>query len=172
MQKKFLQPLYLLIFVLLIIEAIVCNDYRNIQNEQKLADREMLKLDIEYAINQLKKNNLPYIDLSKVARFSWDKFYVFGPYTSERSIKSVLGILSPWGIGTTVDSSENKVFLVFTRQGNVVHSLDYYTSGGDFSFLIDRNTQVDDTVPHAEYSYEQARFALDESGRIIWVGNQ
>lgn len=172
MSKKILQLFCGVALALLIVEVFICKDYHDVQNEQKVADKEILIQDIKDAFSQLENNGLPYIDLSNVARFNWDKFYIFGPYTPERSIKSVLGIISPWGIGTTVDTSENKVFLVFTRQGNVVHSLDYFLDAGDFLSLIDQNSPKIDDIRYAVYPYGQARFALDESGKLIWIGTR
>jgi hypothetical protein len=158
-------------FALLLVMIVLSTyflSYCSVRNEQQLADRKIFQLDLINAVSQLEDGSVPFIDLAKIARFDWDKFYVFGPYTSDAYINSTLGIF--WSLKTTIDSNDGMTLLVFTRKGKPVHYFDYGNENGDFSALL--HYEDPNSPPHAEYSFQEARFALDEKGRIVWVGGK
>jgi hypothetical protein len=155
---------FVAMFAVVIVETALFVSYYSDQKEQDLADRKILEGDLEVAVNQLEKGEVSYVDISKIARFDWDKLYIFGAYTPESYIDSILGIWWPWAIRTTIDTNDSITLLVFTRHGRVVHYLNYEIGKGNFSTLIEDN--------YAEYSYQDAIFTLDEKGRIIWVNKK
>ncbi len=86
--------------------------------------------------------------------FEWDKMYVFGPYTSQKDVESLIGISWPEFKQTTVKSSDSVCLVLFVRDSEVVGwyeqprtiDLSWLTKGepymrSDAVFRIDRTAQ-------------------------------
>jgi len=110
-------------------------------------------------ISHYENGETSVIDLSLIEAFSWDRFYVFGPYTSLSELESTVGRSWRNICFTHIDVLENHVLLVFTKDRKVVHCLEYPTHTYDFSYLANYSSG---------YSVQEANFVLDESGSVIW----
>jgi len=69
--------------------------------------------------------------LSKLDTFTWDRLYIFGPYTSPSSIQERLG--KNWSPDRPFDLSlDIFVLLVFTDNGEIVQHVMYPRGPDDF----------------------------------------
>lgn len=165
--KKYFPILSVLILIIFFVQYYLCIKRSSMFEEQKLLDRQILASDIRISVEQLKNKDIQVLDFRSIARFSWEKLYIFIPYTSEKSIKSILSINHSWGLGTTVDTNNGVVFIVFVRKGEIVQSLDYFKSDGDFSSLVNADQLP---IAYAEFIYEHAQFTQNKEGDFIWIG--
>jgi len=84
---------------------------------------------------QLQKNEWSMVDLSKVAGPEWDSVCIFGPYSTNKSVKEKLGF--DWNIeeNSSIASSDAINVLAFTKNGNVLKFVEYPRESGDFADL-------------------------------------
>lgn len=114
-------------------------------------------------ISRYENGKVSEIDLATITEFSWDRLYVFGPYTQPEEIKSIIG--KSWYVNcfTQIDSLENSALLVFTSNAEVVYCLDYPMGENDFVYLYKYTSG---------FSIEEAHFVLNESRDLIWLGRE
>ena len=119
-----------------------------------------LSAKLSNMISQYENGEISVIDLSLMETFSWDRFYVFGPYTSLSELESTVGRSWRNICFTHIDVLENYALLVFAKERKVVHCLEYPTHTYDFSSLANYSSG---------FSAQEANFVLDESGNVIWA---
>jgi hypothetical protein len=124
--------------------------------EQEVS-RQKLDADLSNAISQNKSGTISYIDFSKITAFDWDRMYTFGPYMSPETMDKTLGTF--WPVSRLLFLSKYETLIVFTKDGWVVNYLIYPNDPGNFS----------GTFKQAGYSFQEARFAIDKYGEMIWV---
>lgn len=121
-------------------------------------NRQILQTNLARAISQNQAGEIPVVDFSSITTFSWDRLYIFGPYTSSEKIDSILGSFWIGSRFTSIKSSDRITLLVFTKNGRVVQYLEFPRGQGDFSPADNGKG----------YAIEESRFLVDESGRMIW----
>jgi hypothetical protein len=133
--------------------------------------------DLTEEINRYKKGEISEIDMSSLTTFTWDRLYVFGPYTHLAEIDSMFG--NPWfgdswrdKCHTAIELHDGVALLVFVSENKMVVCTDYPRVGRNDVTDYD----VHDFAGLQEYKSgflrEEARFVLDERGRAIWAGNK
>jgi len=119
-----------------------------------------LRAKLSNIILRYENGEISVIDLSVIEAFSWDRLYVFGPYTPLSELESTVGRSWRNICFTHIDVLENYALLVFAKDRKVVHCLEYPTHTYDFSSLANYS---------AGLSAQEALFVLDESGSVIWA---
>ena len=119
-----------------------------------------LEAKLSNIIPYYENGEISAIDLSVIKAFSWDWFYVFGPYTSLSELESTVGRSWRNICFTHIDALENHALLVFAKDSKVVHCLEYPTHTYDFSSLANYSSG---------FSAQEALFLLDEIGSVIWI---
>jgi hypothetical protein len=126
--------------------------------ETHRVERENLENNLSGMISLYKNGEISFIDLSIISTFSWDRLYIFGPYTSLEVInKSLNGIwLRYWN--TSIEYNEGIVLLVFTNKGKVVQYLEY-----------PRGPQCDFAGAHNlnGFNRDDAHFIVDDKQRCL-----
>lgn len=124
-------------------------------------DGELGKLDM--LIDLYKNGRISVIDISSITDFSWDRLYIFEPYTSPTWLDAALGSSWRTNCSTRIEYSDGVTLLLFMKNGKVMHCADYPRST-DF--------QVPWPPPEGGYSPRQARFVLDDKGRLVLEGTK
>ncbi len=108
----------------------------------------------------LKNQNSDIIDISKLTPFSWDRLYIFKPFTPIKSINSELGFTWEEANKTLINQDDSYNLLVFTIKNEVVNYIKWPRGKGDFS-------KIETTV----YPYESAKFLLKQEkfGEQDWL---
>ena len=136
-----------------------------VEPESVRINRQKLETLISNEISSYKTGETSVIDFSAIKMpFSWDRLYVFGPYTTSSKIDKVLG--KSWNdklCVTTIIGNDGIALLIFTNNGQVVQCLDYGRDGNDFDNLEKHETGI---------PIEQAHFILDERENLIWVNSK
>ena len=122
-----------------------------------------LETELAELISQYEDGSISVIDLTSITRFSWDKVYIFGPYTQPSEIETAVGKSWQKNCNTEIASLENSTLLLFTNNEKVVHCTDYPMDKNDFVSLY-RHTEG--------FSFNEAQFTLSDTGNLIWIGNQ
>ena len=84
---------------------------------------DSLKTVIIDAFARYESGEIPYVDLSTITPFSWDRFYVIGAFWSGSRLNSYFGI-SWMTCYTRTYWHDGYVFLVFTMNGKIVRCFD------------------------------------------------
>ena len=109
-------------------------------------------------VSLYQNGRISVIEISASTAFAWDRLYLFEPYTPPSVLDAALG--SSWrkNCTTQIESSARYTLLLFTRDGFVVHCLDY-----------PRQTVFAVPWPqnNSGLSPRQALFVLDERGRLV-----
>ena len=119
-----------------------------------------LEAKLSNIISHYENGEISVIGPSVIKAFSWDRFYVFGPYTSLSELESTVGRSWRNICITHIDVLENQALLVFAKDSKVVHCLEYPTHTYDFSSLANYSSG---------FSAQEVLFLLDESGSVIWI---
>lgn len=155
LRMKRLAQISLIMLVLLCILGVV--SYLDLKSKEK--ERQKMSSILVRAIQKNRAGIIDKVDVSLLTSFSWDKLYVFGPYTPPKKIDT---ILDKYWIGsrfTEIKSSDRISLLVFTKNGQVVQYLESPRSRGDFS----------PAANETGYSMIEAQFIVDEKGQMIWA---
>ena len=121
------------------------------------------EIALSEAISRHKNSEIPIVDLSKITTFSWDRVYVFGPYTELSKIDSVVGKSWHNYCFTTIDSYDGFALLIFTNKSQFVNCIELPRDVADFASL---------ETHKAGFSAKEAQFILDAKGNMIWVDNK
>lgn len=119
-----------------------------------------LEAELSDRISRYEKGEVSVIDLSAVTTFSWDRLYVFGPYTPLSELESTVGKSWRKICFTQIDVLEGYTLLVFTENKKVIHCLEYPVEKYDFSSLASYTSGI---------SIQEAKFILDENKSLIWT---
>jgi hypothetical protein len=133
-------------------------------NEELIGTVDPLKADLSGVITRYKMGEVEVVDISAVTTFSWQRLYIFGPYTSLLKIDDTVGRSWRKKCYTDIHVSDGVNLLVFTDGKTVVHCLDYPMNEGVFNFT--------EPAFRAGISPQEARFTVKNDSLLIWVGNQ
>jgi hypothetical protein len=126
--------------------------------QENANERVLIRHQINDQIEKYANHEVSSIDISACTKFEWDRFFIFGPYSSAKKINSVLGSFWIGSHFTDIESNEAITLFVFMNHGHVVKYLEFPRGPVDFS-----------TAYHESgYTVENAIFTLDTRGRIIW----
>lgn len=152
--KKLARTSLILLMLLCVLGVVF---YLNFKSEEK--DRNKLSLSLVQAIQRNKVGEIDKVDLSLLTSFSWDKLYIFRPYSPPEYIDTVLGKYWIGSRFTEIEWSDRISLLVFTKNGQVVQYVEFPRNQGDFSLAANEKG----------YSITEAQFIMDEKGQMIWV---
>jgi hypothetical protein len=144
----------ILLLALFVIVLTVPSIYVMIERTEQ-TQKQDLSTDISNAVLQNKAGERAVIDMSKITTFSWDKLYIFPPYTPYEKINSILG--TEWFGSRRIEGDENIVLFVFTKEGKVVQYLEYLRISSDFS-----------NTGKMEYSFDDALFTINQQGKAVF----
>jgi hypothetical protein len=119
---------------------------------------DILETRLTSALSSYEHGKSSVIDLSAATSFSWDRLYVFVPYTPLEQLESTVGRSWRKVCFTHIDVLEGVSLLVFTQKGKVVHCLEYSVETYDFSPLAKYESGI---------SIQDALFVLDDSGSLV-----
>lgn len=117
-----------------------------------------IEADLTALISNYESGQVASIDLSTVASFSWDRVYVFMPYTTLTSIDRSVGLSWRKLCRTEIETAEGINLLVFTYKRKAVHCLEYPIPVLDFSPLAKYSSGI---------SIQDANFVLDDTGQLV-----
>jgi hypothetical protein len=105
-------------------------------NERKKSEEQRQSAQLSEKIGQGiegKRNGKERIevDFAALTDFSWDKLYIFTPYTSAETISRKLGF--KWSGANTIEYSESINLIVFVKGSKVVRYLELSREYGDFT---------------------------------------
>lgn len=132
-------------------------------NIEKRNTHDPLETELSNLVARNKDGSLDVIDISAATTFSWDRLYMFGPYTSPDDIDAIVGRSWRKSCYTQIYVSDGFIFLVFTDNKTVVHCLDYPKTNGNFLLPPEANNEG--------FSLNESRFRVNETGDLIWIGN-
>ena len=155
----------LITFLLIALAIIGCGqlvfrffDHVDSGNEELIGTADPLKADLSGMIGRYKMGEVEVVDISAVTTFSWQRLYIFGPYTTLLEINDTVGRSWRKKCYTDVHVSETVNLLVFTDGKTVVHCLDFPINEGWFPEFREG------------LSPQEARFTMKNSS-LIWVGD-
>lgn len=94
------------------------------------SDEEVLAVRIAERVAQ---GEGAVVDMVSLTPFVWDRLYVVGPYTTEEWFEQYSGVDWPlWKQWSSIEMRDDRVFLVFVREGEVVSAFDYLRRDGAF----------------------------------------
>jgi hypothetical protein len=94
----------------------------NVQQNKKLEE------SIHSVVENKSKNE---IDISSMAKFTWDKAFIFPPYTTQESIDEQLDV--HFKDPSNIDMGDDIYLLVFLNEGKVVQYANIKRQQSDFS---------------------------------------
>ncbi len=103
-----------------------------------------------YLSERVRRGQGTVIDFVEAAPFSWDRLYIFGPYTSAECICNRLGFDWQGVSSTSIRESETVNLLVFVKGQEVVHWFEYPRSDGELEGLVNQKG----------YSRKEAKFQV------------
>ena len=119
---------------------------------------DILETNLTRAFSSYERGESSVIDLSATTSFSWDRLYVFGPYTLLEDLEAAVGRSWRNICFTHIDVLENDVLLVFMSDGKVVHCLEYSMELYDLSSLGRYESGI---------SLQEALFLIDDTGNVV-----
>ncbi len=79
---------------------------------------------VVYIENQLKDDNVKYINVKNMILFKWDELFIIRPYASEESISNVIGTnYGSYNFSGLVDEATKKI--IFLRDKKIVYDEDF-----------------------------------------------
>ncbi|MGV2882478.1 hypothetical protein [Paenibacillus taichungensis] len=94
-------------------------------------ERQIVQQNLITAIEKSRVGNeLVTIDFKKITGFSWDKVYVFTPYTPEEEINQQLGF--NWSKANLIEYYDSFNLLVFVKENKVVQYVKFPRTNGKF----------------------------------------
>lgn len=121
-------------------------------------ERAILSSYMNTAIDDYKDGGAPYIDLTTISSFSWDRIHFFGPYSSCQHVTKSLSAPFFWfGCKSSqIEYYENGSLIVFTKKGRVVQ---YVLYEGFFMNSYNENG----------IAYQDAHFTIDKNNKVVWI---
>lgn len=127
---------------------------------QPYPTRTPLEVALSETILRHKAGEIPVVDLSVITTFSWDRVYIFDPYSNLSEIDAVVGRSWRGRCFTSIETSDSYALLVFVKNGQYVECLEHPVGKGNFSSLARHESG---------FSVQEAKFRIDEYGRMIWI---
>jgi len=137
-QSQKTASIFLMILLVIFVSSLVIKtlleelDSVTTGNIELLKTPDPLETELSNTVSRYKNNDITIIDLSAITTFSWDRLYMFGDYTSNSDIDSIVGRSWRELCYTQVGASDGYTLLIFTKNQAVVHCLDYPKIMGDF----------------------------------------
>jgi hypothetical protein len=157
MNKKIF-PFLVAIIVICIILSICFAFQIHSSNSRIKLNNELISAKVQY-----QNGALPYIDISTLTKFQWDRLYIFGPYAQCNLINKKLDIVFwPECKFTGIEGYDDISILIFTKQRHVIQYLVVNRSQIDFS-TVTSNTG---------YSPSNSLFKIDIYGNCTWEGQK
>jgi hypothetical protein len=128
-------------------------------NEELIGTVDPLEADLSHMISRYKNGEVEVVDISAVTTFSWQRLYIFGPYTSPFKMDDTVGRSWRKKCYTNILASDGISLLVFTDGKTVVHCLDFPRNEGWFPEFLEGLTP------------QEARFTMKNKS-LIWVGDK
>lgn len=131
-------------FLVIIVIAVI--EY-NLPNRK----RELLGAELRTMAESHRGAETPYVDFTQIQSVSsWDRVYIFGPYSSPLVIDIQLRKIWITSRLTNIANSEDKTLLVFTKNDQIVQ------------YLVVRTSYFNKLYRDGGYAYDEARFVIDE----------
>jgi hypothetical protein len=121
--------------------------------------RQKLYIEVSKIVSSHENHQTATIDFSNLTLFSWERLYIFPPYTSSEEIDKVLGTVWLGSRLTSIESNEGITLLIFTQKSKVVQYLEFPRYLGDFAMAGNKTG----------YDRTESLFVLDERNNIVWV---
>ena len=150
-----LTQISLIVLALLCVIGII--SYLDFLSEEK--ERQKISSSLNQEVQKNRAGDIDLVDFSLLTSFSWDKLYIFSPYSPPESIDTALGKYWIGSRFTEIKSSDRISLLVFTKNGKVVRYLEFPRSRGDFS----------PAANESGYPMPLAKFIVDDKGQMIWA---
>ncbi len=151
MKNKSIIAIIAIVLLVLVGTALVVRSFRASRTQ-----REQLKDALALLSEAYRNGEVENIDLASITPFTWERVYIFGPYTPTEQIVATVG--TRWlGIReTNISSHDGIVLFVFVNKSRVVQQIDY-----------PRSPDFVDAVRESGYSILEAVFVMDEKGKVI-----
>ena len=157
-------------FLLIVLTIIGCGelylgflDHVDSGNEELRGTADPFKADLASMIGRYQMGEVEVVDISAVTTFSWQRLYIFGPYTSLLRINDTVGRSWRKKCYTDIETSEIVNLLVFTDGKTVVHCLDFPMNVGIFNYT--------EPAFREGISPQEALFTM-KNDSLIWVGDK
>ena len=118
--------------------------------------RSVLMVRTQSAIYDYQSGIKSDIDFSTVTQFSWERLYIFGPYSVCKHINEIIGVNWLDCKSTGIEYNENGSLFVFVENQRVIQYMIYE---GIFT----------NAVKTQGFSFQEAHFIIDDKGKIKWV---
>jgi len=107
----------------------VFSKYHKVMREEYLYfTPDPLSEQLTVAFSLYENGDVPYVDLGEITPFSWERVYVFSPYTSLTTLDDTFGLSWRKSCFTDIENLETYALLVFTERSKVIHCLEYPTN--------------------------------------------
>ncbi len=107
-------------------------------HHKETRERQTLQENLITAIEyERSSNERIIIDFKHITNFSWDKVYIFTPYTSREQINKKLGFT--WSKADLIELSDSFNLIVFVKGKKVVQYVEFSREYGDF--IIDNKNE-------------------------------
>jgi hypothetical protein len=114
--------------------------------------------EIANAFARYENGEIPFVDLSTITPFKWDRLYIIGPYSPYKELTYTFG--ASWmTCYTNTTAYDGWVFLVFASKNKIVRCFDYPVQPYDFTSV----------AGESGISVQDARFILHEE--FVWFLN-
>jgi hypothetical protein len=124
MEKLKRNNIFLFCFVILVSNS--CTNSSNKKQDPVLDFKEQANSLVEGKTDSI------ILDIAKITDFTWEKLYIFKPYTTIASIDSILGFKWDEARKSLINQSEEFNLLVFIERNTVVHFVKVPRNNGDF----------------------------------------
>jgi len=147
-----------LIFIAFAVAMILILSY-----SRKETQKQLLYNEISEVISSYKTGRTQYIDFSAITTFSWDRMYIFAPYSGCERIDKAVGTITFWFDCqfTGIEMGKNSSLFIFTQKRKVVRYVLYEGYLDDFSRGFEQEG----------FKFQEAHFITDKIGRMVWVGH-
>jgi hypothetical protein len=98
---------------------------------------------------QMRQGDGAIVDFTQITPFAWDRFYVFGPYTSPERINEQLGFNWDGAKKTSIELNNGVNLVVFVKDAQVVYWFEH-----------PRNEDLEPLIDPQGHAYRDARFTV------------
>ena len=142
----------------------VISEYNRVMREEyAYFTPDPLSGELTTMFSRYESGKLPFVDLKKATPFSWERLYVFGPYTSLKVLDDRFGLSWRKNCFTEIDGLESYALLVFTEADKIVHCFEYST----YKYHLNALAKYSSGIP-----IQDAKFILDDNYKPLLVTNR
>lgn len=121
--------------------------------------RKEIRSNLIDSIEQLENRQVEYIDFMQITSFSWDRLYIFTPYTNYKTIDETLGFYWLPARSSLIQSKDYVYLLVFLKNRHVVQYVEFYSNEGNFDLAY----------KETGYLPNNSRFELKDDKFLVWL---